>query len=247
MTRPMIAVRGAERSYPNGTKALRGVDLEVPRGSRFALLGPNGAGKSTLIKILATICRPDSGCVEIDGIPLSGSSLAARSRMGAALQDVQLDPEARPVEQLALQGRLFGLSRAEAEARAGELVRRFDLAAVEGKKAKELSGGNKRRLHVALALVHRPSLVILDEPTAGMDPEIRSAFWAETRRLNEEEGVTIFFSTQYLEEAERHAEELAVLSEGRVAFRGKVADFAAEHRGENLESSYLNFLEASRG
>jgi len=247
MTQAMIVVRGALRSYPNGTKALRGVDLEVPRGSRFALLGPNGAGKSTLIKILATIGRPDSGSVEIDGIPLSGSALAARSRMGAALQDVQLDPEARPAEQLELQGRLFGLPKAEAEARAAELVRRFDLAAVEGKKAKELSGGNKRRLHVALALVHRPSLVILDEPTAGMDPEIRAAFWAETRRLNEEEGVTIFFSTQYLEEAERHAEELAVLDGGRVAFRGKVAEFAAAHSGEDLESSYLNFLEASRG
>lgn len=253
MTNAAIEVRGVTRTYPNGKRALDGLDLEVGEGARFALLGPNGAGKSTLIKLLATLGTPDGGEVRLGGERLGSSSRRARERIAVALQEVQLDPEASAREQLRFQGRLFGLGRKAAEERADELIRRFGLGEEEGKKAKELSGGNKRRLHIALSLVHRPRLLILDEPTTGMDPEIRAAFWAELRRLNVEEGVTVFFSTQYLEEAERHADELAVLDRGRIAYRGGVAAFiafsAAEAAAEkaDLESSYLKFLEATRG
>jgi len=250
-----IGVRGVTRTYPNGKRALDGLDLEVGEGARFALLGPNGAGKSTLIKLLATLGAPDGGEIRLGGERLGNSSSRARERIAVALQEVQLDPEASAREQLRFQGRLFGLPRKAAEERADELIGRFGLREEEGKKAKELSGGNKRRLHIALSLVHRPSLLILDEPTTGMDPEIRAAFWAELRRLNEEEGVTVFFSTQYLEEAERHADELAVLDRGRIAYRGSTAAFiAAQASGgteaaeaADLESSYLKFLEATHG
>ena len=217
MAQPIIEARGVTRTYRKGPQALKGVDLDVAAGARFALLGPNGAGKSTLTRILCTLSRHDAGTVRIDGLPLGGDTAAIRARIGVALQDVQLDPEASAREQLCFQARLFGLDAAAAAVRAEELVGRFGLAEAAGRKAKDLSGGNKRRLHVALALVHRPKLLFLDEPTVGMDPEGRATFWQEIRRLNREEGTTVFITTQYLEEAQRHADELAVIDDGRLA------------------------------
>jgi ABC-2 type transport system ATP-binding protein len=225
---------------------LAGVDLDVPEGSRFALLGANGAGKSTLVRILCTLSRADSGAATIDGKPLG---VGSRARIGVALQDTQLDPDETVRAQLRFQARLYGMAERPAAERATELIGRFGLEPAADRKAKDLSGGNKRRLHVALALVHRPRVLFLDEPTVGMDPESRAAFWAEMRRLNAEEGVTVFFTTQYLEEAERHGDELAVLDEGVVAYRGTVGGFAEAHAGPggDLETGYLNFLEARRG
>ncbi|MBU0927343.1 MAG: ABC transporter ATP-binding protein [Spirochaetes bacterium] len=244
----IIEARGLARTYRKGPRALAGVDLSVPAACRFALLGANGAGKSTLVRILCTLSRADSGGASIAGLPLSGGSKAIRSLIGVALQDTQLDPAGRTRDQLVFQGRLYGLDRKRALGRAEELVGRFGLEPVADRKARELSGGNKRRLHVALALVHRPRVLFLDEPTVGMDPESRAAFWAEMRRLNAEEGVCVFFTTQYLEEADRHGDELAVLDAGLVAYRGTVPAFAAEHSGPggDLEAGYLNFVESRR-
>ncbi len=247
MRRSMIEASGLERTYRRGPRALAGVDLEVAEGARFALLGPNGAGKSTLTRILSTLSKADAGTVRIDGIPLKGTTAGVRSRIGVALQELQLDGESSVRSQLRFQGLLYGLGSSAADSRAEELMERFGLTDARDRKAKDLSGGNKRRLHVALALVHRPRLLFLDEPTTGMDPEIRALFWAELTRLNRVEGTTIFFTTQYLEEAEKHAEELAVIDWGVIAYRGTIADFVAAHgRDDGLEAGYLRFLEARR-
>lgn len=251
MNEPIIEVRSLERTYRKGPRALDGVDLDVEKGARFALLGPNGAGKSTLTRILCTLSRADAGTVRICGIPSSAGSVSIRSRIGVALQDIQTDPGASVRDQLRFQGRLFGMDARRARERAEDLIDRFDLGESAGRKAGDLSGGTKRRLHVALALVHGPELLFLDEPTAGMDPEVRALFWGEILRRNREEGTTIFFTTQYLEEAERHAESLAVIHGGRIAYRGTPSDFAVRYAGTggpgDLESGYLAFLETRRG
>ncbi len=248
MPENVIEARGLTRTYRKGPRALAGVDLDVPEACRFALLGANGAGKSTLVRILCTLSRQDSGRVAIAGRPISGGSQAIRALIGVALQDTQLDPAESARRQLAFQGRLYGFDAARAAGRAEELLARFGLELVADRKAAELSGGNKRRLHVALALVHRPRVLFLDEPSVGMDPESRAAFWAEMRRLNAEEGACVFFTTQYLEEAEKHGDELAVLDSGLVAYRGTVDGFAAAHAGPggDLEAGYLNFIESRR-
>ncbi len=254
MDKPIIEVRSLERTYRKGPRALKGVSLDVARAARFALLGPNGAGKSTLTRILCTLSRGDSGSVRVDGIPYSGGTQRIRSRIGVALQDIQVDPESTARDQLRFQGRLYGMDARAAADRAEELLARFGLADAAVRKAKDLSGGNKRRLHVALALVHRPGILFLDEPTVGMDPEARALFWGEIRRLNREEGVTVFFTTQYLEEAERNAESLAVIDDGLVVYRGTPGDFAREFaagdgsgKPGSLEEGYLAFVEARRG
>jgi ABC-2 type transport system ATP-binding protein len=247
MNRSMIEARGLERTYRGGPRALAGVDLEVAAGTRFALLGPNGAGKSTLTRILSTLSKADAGTVRIDGIPLKGNTAGVRSRIGVALQELQLDGESSVHSQLRFQGLLYGMASTAASSRAEELMERFGLSQARDRKAKDLSGGNKRRLHVALALVHGPRLLFLDEPTTGMDPEIRSLFWAELTRLNRDEGTTIFFTTQYLEEAEKHAQELAVIDGGAMVYRGTIEDFVAAHGMDGgLEEGYLRFLAGRR-
>ena len=242
----IIELRGLAKTYRKGPRALAGVDLDVPESSRFTLLGANGAGKSTLVRILCTLLHADAGSATICGHPLSGGTAAIRALIGVALQDTQLDPDLDALSQLRFQARLFGLSRQQAGARADQLIARFGLEPVAGRKAAELSGGNKRRLHVALALVHQPRVLFLDEPTVGMDPESRAAFWSEMRRLNAEEGTTVFFTTQYLEEAGRHGDQLALIDAGQIAYRGTVKDFSAAHGGPDgdLESGYLSFLAA---
>lgn len=248
MPNNIIEVRGVSRTYRKGPTALRNVDLDAVEGSRLALLGVNGAGKSTLIRILCTLSRADSGSVRVDGYAADAGAPALRRLIGVALQDAQLDPEESPRSQLSFQGRLYGMSARAAAARSEELLARFSLAGVADRKAKELSGGNRRRLHVAMALVHGPRILFLDEPTVGMDPGIRSEFWSEIRRLNGEEGMTVLFSTQYLAEAEHHAQELAVIDSGSVAYRGTMGDFLAANAGpgDDLESCFVDFIDGRR-
>lgn len=248
MEKTLIEVRGLKRTYKGGVRALRGIDLDVGSGRVFALLGPNGAGKSTLVRILCTLASADGGTVRIDGIPLVGNMQRVRARIGVALQDIQLDPETTVRGHLTFQGRLFGLDGRHSEQRAEELMERFGLTDSGKRKAKELSGGNQRRLHIALALVHGPKLLFLDEPTVGMDPDIRASFWNEIKRLRREDEVSVFFTTQYLEEAERHAEELGVIDAGELVYRGTVENFLTGNGGThgNLEEEYLRFMEARR-
>ena len=249
-TPPAIVARGVTKTWrTKRTKrrsdaatvaALRGVDIEVPEGARFALLGPNGAGKSTLTKVLCALVTCDEGEVCVAGHDVRHTAL--HRSIGVALQNLTLDPESTPIELFSFHARLFGSSWSEARTVAEDLVERFHLTSEAGKPVKELSGGNARRVHVALSLVHRPRILFLDEPTVGMDPEGRELFWNEMRRLNREERCTLFITTQYLEEADRHADELAVLRDGTVRYRGAVRSFNALAGSGSLEERYLAFI-----
>jgi ABC-2 type transport system ATP-binding protein len=242
-----IKIENLRKIYSSKVEALRGVDLEIKRGKFFALLGPNGAGKSTLVKIITTLEKYDSGNFSINGFTSSGNVNAIRKHIGVALQEDELDPMETPERLLVFQGRLFGLSRQEAKEKAGMLIDQFKLNTERSKKVDTLSGGNKRRLHCALALVHNPRVLFLDEPTNGMDPLARATFWNVIETLNERDGVTVFLTTQYLEEADRYAAELALLIDGRIHFVGTTTQFKAQvNPGEDttLEESYIKYVES---
>ena len=195
--------------------AVDGVDLEVPGGQIFGFLGPNGAGKSTLVKILTTILNPTSGRATVGGYDVQRQGGKVREAIGVALQDVGLDPLMTSRELLVLQSELFGTPRDEARKIAERLLQTVGLDDVDPKKrAGAYSGGMKRRLDLALALVHDPRILFLDEPTTGLDPASRAAIWEEVRRLNDELGMTIFLTTQYLEEADRLADRIAIINKG---------------------------------
>ena len=218
-----IACVGLTRDF--GTlRAVDSVDLEVPSGQVFGFLGPNGAGKSTLVKMLVTILRPTAGTATVAGYDVTRRGADVRAAIGVALQEVGLDPLMTAREMLVLQARLFGASAVDAAATAERLLATVGLAEVDTKKrVGAFSGGMKRRLDLALALVHRPRILFLDEPTTGLDPASRLAVWEEVRRLNTELGMTIFLTTQYLEEADRLADEVAIINRGRIVARGSPA------------------------
>jgi ABC-2 type transport system ATP-binding protein len=225
-----VRARGISKRYPGGVFALETVDLTIHGGDRFVLLGPNGAGKSTLVRILSSLSRSDEGEYAVCGLDPHRETRELMRAIGVVTQDNDLDPQASAAELLRFQGRLFGMNRIDSAARAGELIDALDLGDHAHKRVDTLSGGNRRKLHCALALVHRPRLLFLDEPTVGMDPEVRARFWESIRRVNREEGTTLFLTTQYLEEAERHADQLALLRNGRIAYRGTVESFVRESR-----------------
>ncbi len=238
------------KTYRKGksrTEALKEFSLTIPDGARFALLGPNGAGKSSLIRILTGLSVPDGGRVRICGIDPVRHPRKLQEKIGVALQDNDLDPGVSVRDHLVLQGRLFGFDRKGALNRAEELAAQFGLDTVADKRADTLLGGYKRRLHCALALIHLPEVLFLDEPTVGMDPEARSAFWKALREFCAAEGTTLFLTTQYLEEADRHTETLAVLKGGTALFTGSLAEFKGRvsetgDRALTLEEHYLAFM-----
>lgn len=241
----ILRAEGITKRYRNGTAALRSVTLGIEEGSRFVLLGPNGAGKSTLVRILSSLSRPDEGSCEVCGIDPSEADRNLLRLIGVATQENDLDPEATVLELLLFQGKLFGMDKAGRTRRAEELIEVFSLAGHAAKRVRELSGGNKRKVHCALALLHRPRLLFLDEPTVGMDPEVRGQFWESIREINKKEGMTLFLTTQYLEEADRHAERMALLHEGRVRFEGSVERFkelTPGGRSVSLEEGYLSYI-----
>jgi ABC-2 type transport system ATP-binding protein len=242
-----IQIKNLRKKYPNGTEALKGINLEIDKGQFFALLGPNGAGKSTLVKILTTLIRKDSGDFTIGGINPEKSFSLVQKHIGVASQENELDPKETVFLLLQFQGELFGLSRTLAKKRAYELIDLFQLETERNKKAETLSGGNKRRLHCALALVHKPNVLFLDEPTVGMDPLARHTFWEIISRLNREDKVTTFLTTQYLDEADKYASQMAMIIDGEIRFAGDVAKFKSMvHPDENfsLEDSYLKYIKS---
>jgi ABC-2 type transport system ATP-binding protein len=223
-------------------RAVDGVDLTVPSGQIFGFLGPNGAGKSTLVKMLVTILRPTAGTATVAGFDVARQGADVRATIGVALQEVGLDPLMTAREMLALQARLFGASGAGPLRTAERLLRTVGLDDVDVKKrVGAYSGGMKRRLDLALALVNDPRILFLDEPTTGLDPASRMAIWEEVRRLNEELGMTIFLTTQYLEEADRLADEVAIIHRGRIVAKGTPADLKRTVGDEVVE---LEFAEA---
>lgn len=240
-----IHIRGLNKQYPNGTQALKNIDLDIQEGRFFTLLGPNGAGKSTLINILTTLIKSDAGSFHIDGIDPAKNPAQIQKRIGVASQENELDPYETPENLLKFQGRLFGLSKHKAGQRAGQLLEQFQLEAHQHKKTEALSGGNKRRLHCALALVHRPHILFLDEPTVGMDPLARDNFWNTITSLNREEGITLFLTTQYLEEADKHATDMALIVDGSIHYNGSIVGFkhtVNPHEALTLDESYLYYI-----
>ncbi|HEX3922968.1 MAG TPA: ATP-binding cassette domain-containing protein [Streptosporangiaceae bacterium] len=225
MTNPAIAAAGVVKSF-GSVRALRGVDLTVPAGRMAALLGPNGAGKTTLVRILATLLRPDAGTVTVLGRDVTARPYAVRAVIGLTGQYAGLDEALTGTGNLVLIGRLAGLGRREAGRRAAELAERFGLADAAGRKAGTYSGGMRRRLDLAASLMNRPALLILDEPTTGLDPGSRAELWAALRELRDA-GTTMLLTTQYLEEADRFADQVHVLDHGEVIAAGTASQLKA--------------------
>src|SRR5919197_1947758 len=230
-----IEAQGLVKTYPGDVRALDGLGLEVEQGTVFGLLGPNGAGKSTTVKILTTLSRPDEGEVHVAGIDVLREPREVRRRIGVVGQRGGLDPQATGRENLVLQGEIHRLPRRELRARADELLDRFGLGDAADRIARTYSGGMQRRLDIALGLIHRPLVLFLDEPTTGLDPEVRAAMWDEISRLAAEDGLTILLTTHYLEEADRLGSRLAIVDRGRVVAAGTPEQLKSELRGDAIE------------
>lgn len=242
-----ILIRNLKKKYATGTEALKGIDLEIKKGQFFALLGPNGAGKSTLVKIITCLFSQDSGTFEIGGKSPQKQWKEIQHYIGIASQDNEIDPAEKVFAHLIFQCRLFGMSPKEATFRAEELLTGFALNTEKDKNAGSLSGGNKRRLHCALAMAHRPKVLFMDEPTVGMDPLARATFWNVINDLNKLEKTTIFLTTQYLEEADKYSDEMALIIDGTIHFSGSVSSFKNKvHPNENvsLEDSYISYVKS---
>src|SRR6266508_2019899 len=233
-----LVVERLTKIYDDGTKALDELDLRLPAGSFFGLLGPNGAGKTTLIGATAGLVRTPAGRTFVFGHD-TATDLASRVLVGVAPQEVHLDRFLTAREVLAYHGRYFGLPRLESAQRADELLEVFDLTAKAKTKPNRLSGGMRRRLLIARALVHRPRLLILDEPTAGVDLVLRHELWRYLRELHREQAVTVLLTTHYLEEAEELCERVGFLRDGRLIAEGTSAELAERFGGHNLEAAYL--------
>ena len=216
---PAVAVRGLERAFKGGIKAVDGLDLEVQEGEIYGFLGPNGAGKTTTVRILVTLLRPTGGEARVAGHDVVTESDAVRRNIGVALQEAAIDPLMTGRELLRMQGALHGMRGAEARGRAAELLDRVGLTDAGGRRVGEYSGGMRRRLDLAMALVHRPKVLFLDEPTTGLDPTSRNALWREVRGLNAD-GTTVFLTTQYLEEAEQLAGRVGIIAGGSLVAEG---------------------------
>ena len=216
---PAIRAERLVRDFA-GVVAVDEVDLDIQRGEIYGFLGPNGAGKSTTVRVLCTLLTPTGGRALVAGYDVASQPESVRLRIGVALQDVALDPKQTGIELLRLQGRLYGMSRSEIAQRLEELRRLIDIGEAISRPIGTYSGGMKRRLDLAAALVHRPEILFLDEPTTGLDPVSRARMWEEVRRLNQQLGMTIFLTTQYLEEADELADRVGIINEGRLVAEG---------------------------
>jgi ABC-2 type transport system ATP-binding protein len=223
-----IEVRGLVRTFKGGITAVAGIDLEVATGEIYGFLGPNGAGKSTTVHMLTTLLPPTAGTARVGGFDIVKEGPAVRRTIGAALQEAALDPLLTGREHLKLQLALHGIPRAERSRRTDELLERVGLRLAADRKIGGYSGGMKRRLDLALALAHRPRILFLDEPTTGLDPQSRSALWDEVVRLKRDESVTVFLTTQYLEEADVLADRVGIIDHGRIVAEGTPAALKAE-------------------
>ena len=221
-----IGTEGLVRDFP-AVRAVDGIDLAVERGQVFGFLGANGSGKTTTIRMLTTLLRPTAGRAYVGGLDVQREPTQVRRRIGVALQEAGLDDLQTGRELLALQGRLHGVRRGEVDARVDELLAIVDLEDAADRRIGTYSGGMQRRLDLASALVHRPAIVFLDEPTTGLDPISRDAVWRYVEQLNRDDGVTFFLTTQYLEEADRLADEVAIIDAGRIVAQGSPADLKA--------------------
>lgn len=238
---PALRITDLVKRYPTGTEALKGVSLEIADGEFFGLLGPNGAGKSTLIHCSTGLANPTSGSIEIFGHNAVTNYRQAREAVGLAPQDLNIDWFLTVEETLDFHGGYFGMSKQERKERVGELLSTFSLEEKRDNRTRELSGGMKRRLILARALMHRPKLLILDEPTAGVDVELRLELWHYVQQINAE-GTTILLTTHYLEEAEQLCSRIAFINNGEIVDQGSSAELARRFGVGSLEDAYLELV-----
>jgi ABC-2 type transport system ATP-binding protein len=232
-----VAIEAVElvKSYGKDVRALDGLSFSVEPGTIFGLLGPNGAGKSTAVKILTTLARPDSGTARVAGIDAVAHPDQVRRTTGVVSQGSGVDIQATGRENLRLQGQIYGLRGRSLEQRAQQLLDRFGLADAADRIARGYSGGMQRRLDIAMALVHDPQVLFLDEPTTGLDPEVRADMWHEISSLTREHGKTVLLTTHYLEEADQLAAQLAIVDRGRIVAEGTPDALKHELRGDAIE------------
>lgn len=234
----MIEVRNLTKRFDD-VVAVRDISFQVKRGEIFAFLGPNGAGKTTTVNMLTTLLAPTSGMIRIDGLDPVKQSNEVRKRFGIVFQDPSLDSELTALENLQLHCALYSVPREERGRRMEHLLRLFELWERRKSYVKQFSGGMKRRLEIARCLLHTPKIIFLDEPTLGLDPQTRHQLWNQVRKLNSEEGVTVFLTTHYMEEAERVAHRIAVIDHGQIVALGTLDELKQKTNAETLEQAFL--------
>lgn len=226
--------------------AVNGVSFKVRSGEIYGFLGPNGAGKSTTVSMLTTLILPNEGRATVGGYDVVAQAGEVRRVAGVALQEIGLDPLMKSMELLTIQARLFGASAKEAKARARELLDLVKLSEFTERPVGKYSGGMRRRLDLAMALAHEPAILFLDEPTTGLDPASRRDIWAEVRRLNQQHGMTIFLTTQYLEEADTLADRVAIITQGKIAVEGQPAELKASLGTESINVTFRESEDADK-
>ena len=240
----MIRVQNVVKKFGQMT-AVDDISFEVRAGEMFAFLGPNGAGKTTTIRMLTTLLRPTSGALRLNGLDPVAQTEEARRQFGIVFQDPSLDQDLTAWENLDLHGALYHMPRAARRERAEMLLRLFDLWERRDAPVKEFSGGMRRRLEVARGLLHTPKILFLDEPTLGQDPQSRNQLWAHVKRLNEDERVTVFLTTHYMDEADRVAHRIAVIDHGRIVAVGSSRELQERTRTNSLEEAFIALTGAS--
>jgi ABC-2 type transport system ATP-binding protein len=246
---PAIEAQALEREYKGGLKAVDGIDLTVAPGEVYGFLGPNGAGKTTTVRMLVTLLRPTGGRATVAGFDVADEPHEVRRRIGVALQEAALDLLMTGTELMELQATLHGIEASQVRDRAADLIRRVGLEQAADRRVGTYSGGMRRRLDLAMALIHAPQVLFLDEPTTGLDPVSRITLWDEVRRLKDE-GTTVFLTTQYLEEADQLADRVGIISNGVIVAEGTPAQLKAQvgvpHLDITLTDECLDGLERAR-
>jgi ABC-2 type transport system ATP-binding protein len=240
----MIKVENLSKRFGESV-AVDDISFEVAPGEIFAFLGPNGAGKSTTIKILTTLLTPTYGFLRVGGLDPSVQANAVRKLFGIVFQDPSLDVELTPYENMELHGVLYGMHRKRRLERTEHLLRLFELWERRNQPTSRFSGGMKRRLEIARGLLHEPKILFLDEPTLGLDPQTRNQMWAHVKMLNQTEGVTVFLTTHYLDEADRMASRIAVIDHGRIVAQGSPRDLKQQTGSNSLEAAFLELTGTS--
>ncbi len=238
MSDSAISVNNLTKKFGDLT-AVDSVSFEVPKGSTFAFLGPNGAGKTTTIKMLTTLLRPTSGSIVLNGLDPVKSPHAARQSFGIVFQDPSLDDELTAYENMFLHAGLYGVPRAETAGRIKEMLAFVELWDRKDHLVKTFSGGMRRRLEIARGLLHTPAILFLDEPTVGLDPQTRNHIWSYIKKLNQERGLTVFFTTHYMDEVERVADQVAIIDHGKLVAHDTVANIRAKGGGGSLEDAFI--------
>jgi len=234
----VIRVANLTRRYGPIT-AVRDVSFQVKAGEIFAFLGPNGAGKTTTIKILTTLLKPTSGEVQVDGFSPTRNQAEVRKRFGIVFQDPSLDDQLTAFENMDLHGALYAVPKNLRKERIEQLLNLFQLWDRRTDLVKNFSGGMRRRLEIARCMLHTPKIIFLDEPTLGLDPQTRNQLWTHIRRLNEDEGITVFLTTHYMEEAERMANRIAIIDHGAIVAQGTLTELKEKTGADSLEAAFL--------